>query len=370
MACPDDYLKGIITIRGGVGVNDLKDITVKTHPFVANFQPRSIPLTLIQNNIEESFDNTILYKGNMYHITNPVQVCSPVHTGYLFDNSQEASLELIIPFQYSGNDSGTYPNGIFVCFPIYESSVQNNAQYLNQFTGGVIHSIASLFTTGTVNSNNSMSYQSCFEIANSKTNKIIGNSTFLTFVFTKGIQMLPKNLQALITKISIQKQIPRFKIPAPLRNHSPTVYLFSFDDNGNKIVNSVSNDGYIYNQTIPSGTTEFSNRFQYFIYPPKLKSSKTTDKKTSCGVSQYKCVPMEMLRNNLTLSDISTGKSIDDIYKQREDTQNDIIQEDNNTSSSIDPQTIEYIVGGTVGVVGVVIFGLFVEYLIVKLSKQ
>lgn len=371
MSCPDDYLKGLIFIRGGVNINDTKEITINSPPFVANFQPRNVPLTLIQNNIEESFDNTIIYKGNTYNIANPVQLCMPVHRGYSFDNPQDPKLELIVPFQFSGYNPGSYPSGLFLCFPIYENSIQNKAQYIEQFLNPDIgiQSLRSLFQTDTTNSNNSVSYQSCFEYIDQGTNNISGNTTFIAFVFSNGINMTPKNIQTLSKQILVQNQIPPFSIPASLRNYSPTVLRFSFDNSGNKAVNSTSTLGFTYTHSISSGTSDFLNRFQYFTYPPKRKWVQKSGNDTCSTTTQYKCVPMELLKNNLSERDISNGHTISNIYQQQTERQNQLIEGSDNSSSSTSDTAVDIVIGVTGGLLIIGIALYFVNSITAKLSK-
>lgn len=369
--CSADVLSGIVTLKGSLSIPDLETIYVKNSPITLSIAPRTTTPTMVGNKIEDSYESTVLYKGTKYGMAHVVQVCAPLHTGYPIPGNNLPVGELVIAFSNT-KITGSYPTGILLCVPIYESSIESHAAYLNQFVvqDSPVASLQTVFyETDTDESQKSMGYQTCFETINTATNTS-SNYNLLVLVYTEGIQLTLKNFQILVAKISGKgNTLPTFQLPSGLRNGNPTVSSFTFDSSGNKVQKTISTTGELYTTQLSVGTTDFMNRFEF--YPsPKLASRSSSMFKASCPYyksTQYKCVPFDRIRNMEGELVIPEGTMLSKILTKQDNT---VSAGSVQTSGGISIGAIETgiaVLGGTI-LAGVLAFTI--GHYVVKLSED
>lgn len=371
--CPVGVATGIVTLKGPVSPDTAMTIMVNNPPFTFAPAPRNTPPTMIGNKIEDSYENTVIYKSNKYGMAHVVQICAPMHTGYPSRSGALPVAELIIAFSNT-KLTGSFPSGILLCVPIYESSAESHVAYINQLINSTAP-VASLQTIFFENKNDntqySMGYQTCIEVAGgSAPTYTITNYNLFVLVFSEGIKISSKSFQSLVSKITGGPggKLPQFQLPPALRDGSPTVSAYTFDNNGNKIQTAVSQEGYLYTTQVSTGTDDFSNRFEIFP-PPKLSSSSNTMFNESCPYyksTQYKCVPFDRIQNMAGKYVIPEGTQLSKIISG----QNKTMSADMSSSGGISTSTIETAVAAVGGIILAGAFALIIGHYVVKLSED
>jgi len=136
MSCPTDVNTGFIQLGTSPNQQDLDNITIKKPPVSISFSPRSNPITLRGNRIEENTErnaNTCTYKGVKYDLAD-VQIAAPLHTGYRLPGIVETPVaELVLSFHARTTANSLMElTGIMLCLPIYDSGTPMHDAYLNQ----------------------------------------------------------------------------------------------------------------------------------------------------------------------------------------------------------------------------------------------
>jgi len=216
----------------------------------------------------------------------------------------------------------------------------------------------------------SFGYKSCFEIVS--VDNDISSKNMAVFVFPRGIRLTDATIEMLLLRLNYK--VPSYVIPEIIRNNQNTILSYQFGSMGQKTFtkDDESTKGSVYTTKLSSCSSEFKNRFEYFLLPPKLPSSSSglsslsvengdlslsQSKDINYKLNQYKCVPFNKLSD---VSDnyvvVGGNKSLDTILKERDQ----LAQKQkegyswNQTKQSITTDQIETVVAITVGaVVGV-----------------
>lgn len=365
--CPIDVQTGIVQLMGPITSTTLSEISVNSAPFTASFAPRTTAPSLLGNVVDESSDHTLLYKATRYQLIGGVQICTPIHKGFQLPNSTnqtDPQYELVIPF-VNQQVVGTFPTGILLFVPIYNSSSTLHAGYVQQLIDPEKYQVASLqtifFEKEGDTSQTSFAYNTCVDYVSTTGER--GNSNLRIYYFPNGIQLQGTDFQAL-TQILTQKKtvtVPPFYLPPVLRNNTmSTITSFSFDNNGNKVPQTTSSDGELYQTQISTASQEFVQRIQYFTQPINLTSSSFQPSCPYYTTSQYKCVPFNKLRDLSGNTVIPGGTSLDSILKIQTS------QDETLSKSSLTTADVGEALGITAGVV---VGGFIILYLGDKIMK-
>jgi len=173
--CPADATSGFIQLTGPITQTKLNQISQKRHPFRTSFTPRTTPATLAQFHISDNANNTCIVNHVTYTVID-IQICKPVHTGYLLPGTTESpSAEMIVSCTAANEVSG-----MLLCVPIYNTGSARNNQYLSQ----VIHqpNTINIATLDTVFINQpSFRYRTCFETIHPQNGPSTQVSMFMFF---------------------------------------------------------------------------------------------------------------------------------------------------------------------------------------------
>lgn len=373
--CPSGVFTGIVTLSGQISPSSLSSIATKEPPLTIAFSPRQTLPTLVGNQIEDSFENTVLYKGTRYGMASTVQICVPLHTGYPIPNTSSPVAEMIISFS-NNTTSGSYPSGILLCIPIYESSVESHSAYIQQLImdNPIVASIQTVFFEGTTDkSQTSLGYQTCIEAVTENLEAESGIQTFNLFVlvFTNGITINSTNFQLLLSKISGKnKLIPSFMLPPALRGGFPTVSSYKYDSDGNKINPVLSSSGMLYTTQVSTGSNDFSDRFEAFP-ALKLSANGKTVFNNSCPYyksTQYKCVPFDRLKNMKGEYVIPEGATLSTILTSQTDNINNASLA--GESSGINTRVLETVAVVAGSTVAAIVLAFLIGHYVVKLSED
>jgi len=325
--CPADATSGFIQLTGPITQTKLNQISQKRHPFRTSFTPRTTPATLAQFHISDNANNTCIVNHVTYTVID-IQICKPVHTGYLLPGTTESpSAEMIVSCTAANEVSG-----MLLCVPIYNTGSARNNQYLSQ----VIHqpNTINIATLDTVFINQpSFRYRTCFETIHPQN----GPSTHSIYVhvFPKGVHLSNSDYTALT-----RGTLPRFGIPVTLRDAEPTVQTYTFT-NGNKTSTANSSDGFVYTVSIYTSDDEFTRKIEYFTEGP-IPVKTTTKKKGLYTPDQYKCVPFDQTKNLIEETGIiyvTPGATNTTLTKYMADQQ----QKQSSNSSATDSHNVEKI---------------------------
>jgi hypothetical protein len=239
-----------------------------------------------------------------------------------------------------------------------------------------IHHLESLFYSSKEDiSQTSFSYKTCFEIANAK--DVVSNKNLVVFVFPRGIRLTDATIEQLLLQLNYK--IPSYQIPSLIRDNQNTMLTYQFGSLGRKTFRKQdqSKNGSVYTMQLSSCSSEFTNRFEYFLLPPKSpfvsndlsvsgeNNSSLTSASTSASASasasaasssyktnQYKCVPLNQLTDISNGYVIKGNKSLETILKEQEQLKKE--QQEgysrNNPKQSITTDQIETFVALTAGV--------------------
>jgi hypothetical protein len=365
--CPINVQTGIAQLTGPITSTLLNEISVANSPFIASFAPRTTAPSLLGNVIDESSDHTILYKGSRYQLLGGVQIATPIHKGFKLPSNPsqpDPDYELIIPF-VNLQVIGTYPSGILLFVPIYNSGTASHAGYIQQLIDAEKYPVASLqtifFEKEGDTTQTSFAYNTCVDYVNSSGER--GNSTLRIYYFPNGINLQSADFQAL-TQILTEKNkvtVPPFYLPPVLRDNTmSTVTSFTFDNDGNKVPNATSDDGQLYTTQLSTAGQEFPQRFQYFTKPIQLSSSTFPKSCPYYTTTQYKCVPFDRLKDLSGNMVIPGGVTLDKIITTQK------VQDESLTKSSLTTADV----GETLGITaGIVVGGFIILYLGDKVLK-
>jgi len=317
--CPPGIQSGIVQLSGPLTTTILENISVNGPPFTASFAPRSVQPQMIGAQIEEDPNNTILFQGTRYSLTAPVQICTPLHTGYPIpgqtqNQNQPPVLELVVPF-INTQVIGTYPAAVFCIFPIYVTgSASSHAAYIQQLLSpdNPVAAIQTLFFEDAQDDSQvSFSYASCIDLAGNGQNSSV-NCRF--FVFPNGIVLANTDF---VTFGNLIKNIQEFAIPSGLIGFEmQTVTETSYDTDGNKIVVATSPIGNLPFDTIPVVSQDFTHRIQFFTKPPQLTADFNKQTCPYYKTTEYKCVPFDKLRDLSGNQVIPNGVGLNKVLEQ------------------------------------------------------
>jgi hypothetical protein len=239
-----------------------------------------------------------------------------------------------------------------------------------------VYTLESLFYSSKEDtSQTSFAYKTCFEIVNGDNN--ISSKNIAVFVFPRGIRLTPATVENL--ELMLNLKVPSYVIPEIIRDNQNTIISNQFGPLGQKTFTkeNQSTKGSVYTTKLSSCSSEFKNRFEYFLLPPKLPSSSFPSSSTNDSsltqnnalslsqqsnstykLNQYKCVPFNKLTDisdNYVID--GNSKSLDAVLKEREE----LAQKQkegyswNQSKQSITTDQIETIVAITAGsVIGII----------------
>lgn len=367
--CPIGVQTGIIQLAGPITITQLNDIKVNGSPFTASFAPRTTAPTLVGNVVNETSDNTILYKGIKYQLIGGVQICTPTSTGYqLPGRTLTSSLELIIPF-VNLQVIGTYPTCILLIVPIYNSSFSFHAGYLQQLINTDTYPAAALQTVFFENEGDtsqvSMAYNTCIDMSNAEGQ--YANSNMRCYYFPEGINLTGQDfqtIQGLLTQNGANT-IPSFFLPPVLLNNGMnTVTAFTISDVGQKIPTETSTSGTLYLSRLSISSSEFTKQFQYFDKPIALSSSTFQKTCPYYTTQQYKCTPFNRLRDLSGNMVVSNGATLEKILQQQDSASANL------ATGSLSTADMGEAIGITAAIIaGIGIFTIIGKYFMNKLRE-
>jgi hypothetical protein len=363
MYCPSDVNTGIVELVGPLLPQYLNSITINSFPLSISFSPRTTPVSIIGNRIDESTDNVCTYRGSKYSLNGGGQICNTLHSGYILPGQTTTPVAELV-FSFVGNNNQI--SGILLCFPIYEDSAPNHDAYLQQIINNEnpaasIQTI--LYDSENDNTQVSFAYKTCFETIDS--NNEPSSHTLYIVVFPRGIRVTQTDYQKLLQQIGTTS-LPDFQIPPAFRNGEKTIKSYKFNDSGVKVPTTISEEGYLYKTSISSCSEDFQNRFEYFTQPPRLPSTKFS--KDVCPyykTTQYKCVPFNQMTDLSGLYVVPGGKTLDTILQEK----NILLQQqiNQNTNVNLNASAKGTISGGDVEtIIASVIGGLVALSVILK----
>jgi hypothetical protein len=278
-----DVTSGFVQLTGPIKPEILKRISEQRYPFQTSFGPRTTAASLAQFHISDTAGNSCIINNKTYTVID-IQICQPVHTGYTLPGvSEMPSAEMIVCCSGTGEIEGA-----LMCVPIFNTGAIKNDSYVSQ----VIHqpNVTTIATLDTVFTNQpSFRYHTCFETI-AADNTPSTHSVYV-HVFPNGIH-LSNSDYTLLTKGTL----PRFQIPATIRNGEPTVQTYTFT-HGVKSSTQNSTNGFVYTVPISTSDEAFIHKFDYFLKGPVPVKGTSTSSSTLKTPDQYKCIPFDQNKN-------------------------------------------------------------------------
>ena len=299
--CPPGTLSGIVQLTGPISQPILSKIAINdAPPLQLSIGPRGAPPSLVSNNIDDTINNSCIYKNKKYDIIN-IQLCLPQHTGYKLPSiTNEPSAEMII----TCHNPSANPEIILLCVPIYNTGTASNDKYMRT----VLHHNNTEIATTTLesvlryenysdkndrviaNTQPSFGYRTCFQTqVDTRTTKPY--STYV-LVLPNGIYLLNSDY----TRIS--SSLIKYKVPSTITNNRPIILSYTFNEGRlNTITTSpeISQQSMMYTTQISTSSDDFQNKFEYFMKNiTSVQSKKQTRRFTT---SQYKCIPFNREEN-------------------------------------------------------------------------
>ena len=325
MACDIGDSKGFRKITDIITKVSLNDITYKASPITLNTSP-SCTSSISDNKIipAQSCSTSCMIHSTNFTLID-IQLCKVIH-GYQYDGiTITPSAELILTFLPKKSSN---VHGLLFCLPIYISSTENYAAYLNNI--GEISSTASLDTLFySKNTQAALEYTTCFELQDST--KTISKKLNV-FTFSPGINITQQNFDKLKGKICKTNcatyEFKDYSIPDQIRENYKTVIT---------LPSNTSNSGNIYSTVLASCNPEFKRIMKYYVSPftsTKKSISGKSGTYNHYNMNQYKCVPFDRLNdlntNNVaSLYDITTMQDNAEIVPtatNSDDSSTDIIE--------------------------------------------
>ena len=298
-SCPAGVQTGFVQLAGPITPSILADLKVNTAPCTASFAPRRMVPSLISNVIDETAENTILYKEIRYQLLGGAQICQPTHSGYILpENTKTPEADLVLTY-VNMQVVSSYPQAILMIVPIYNTPSSKHAGYIQQFVNSN-NPVASLqtvfFESNTDDSQVSIVYNTCADLIN--TNGLHNSVRMRCIYFPNGISLTGQDFSAFISIITQQEQhpLPQYYLPPVVRNAYATVTSYIYDD-GKKVPQDTSTVGEMMTTQLSTSAPEFKNRYQFFTKPITLSSSAFKDTCPYYATSQYKCMPFHSLKD-------------------------------------------------------------------------
>lgn len=318
--CSPTYQKGFINIAGNLSLQSLTtEDNIK--PITASFAPRNTPPSLLNNFVDESNQNTILYNSYRYMlVSGGVQFCTPTHVGLIPQNiGGTPELELTLTYYTTQTLPVSEPKVILLVIPILSSSSQNqHAAYIRQFIDPDENPTASLQTIFFENQNDksqsSIAYNTSIQLTddNKKPQSCL---VMRVFYYPNGIRMTGQDFfsfKSIITQ-SNKLQIPKYSLPSSVRNN---LQIATGYDTATQAITMISSNGAM--PTTQITIVDIGNKVEYFKQPMSLSGTK--DFSSSCPyykTTQYKCVPFHKLSDISGNYVIKNANTLDDILKQQ-----------------------------------------------------
>jgi hypothetical protein len=129
--CPSRSNKGFIKLPDGKP-GSVKEVT--NNPITTSFGPLSSQLSLYQNRIIQSLNDSCQYGGHQYYLKD-IQICKVIHYGYqLLESINETPVaELVLSFSINPNENDSNaPSTILLCMLIYSTGTPKHDGYLSQ----------------------------------------------------------------------------------------------------------------------------------------------------------------------------------------------------------------------------------------------
>lgn len=199
-------------------------------------------------------------------------------------------------------------------------------------------------------SQDSIAYKTCFETIDKQKNPT--SKSLYVVVFPRGISLSQASYQQLL--IQLNAELKPYMIPPAIRGGDATLRNYKFDDEGNKVPISTSEDGIIYTTPISSCTDDFKHRFEYFTLPPRLPASSTskqfnTEQCPYYKTTEYKCMPFNQLKDLSGAYVIPGNKTLDTILYEQQ--QSKVLEQSGDIKKpQLTTEQIEGIVAGVAGV--------------------
>ena len=293
--CPPGSLSGLVQLTGPISQPILSKIAINdAPPLQLSIGPRGAPPSLVSNNIDDTINNSCIYKNKKYNIID-IQLCLPQHTGYKLPSITDSpSAEMII----TCHNPSANPEIILLCVPIYNTGTASNDKYIRtvlhhnntEIATTTLESVL-IYEKDTTNKQPSFGYRTCFQTkVDTQTTKPY--STYV-IVLPNGIHLLSSDY----TRIS-SSLLPKYKVPPTITNNLPIILSYNFNE-GNlstiTIDSDLSRQSMMYTTQISTSSDDFQNKFEYFIQNiTSVQSKKQTRRFTT---SEYKCVPFNREEN-------------------------------------------------------------------------
>ena len=358
---------GLIQLTGPLTQTLIQQIAVDESPVIINFSPRTTPPSILGNRIDEGSDNTITYKGIKYSLTGGVQICNPVHTGYLFPGQTvQPSAELYITAT-NLQVSGSYPISVALVVPIYQASISSHAAYLHQIidTDAPAASLQTIFYDNENDkSQQSIGYKTCIDLSGTESTNL-----FIVY-FPTGISLTGQEYASLTgivvgasgtgTNANASSTLPSYQLPPASRQTLATVRNFTLAD-GARQPTLLSPDGNLYVSSVSTASDEFRNRFVFYGKPPRIVGTFTKEQCPYYKTTQYKCVPFSKLQDLSGDYVIRGAKTLDQIIQQQDQTVKDATKiPDTSEAISKTEEIIEIASGALIAVVAALALGKLV----------
>jgi hypothetical protein len=302
MSCAPNSLNGFANLTTLPGTSDLNTIAVNTYPFIMNFAPRSTPLTIQGNTIQEDGNNTLLYKGNQYNLSTTT-ICKPTTGSYeLYGTAVKSKSKGSLMFTFLINTIGTTitsyssaiqqktrpklsstPLAIILILPVFQGDPTTNAAYLTQIPNPPTDTNKFMSMQGLFKNLKCIGYSACIDlVVKPNTSPTFGCPTQI-YNFTDGIAI--QGDLNLIVKIQ----------PPPYTFISGSSIIQSYNPDGSPIFTGASASPTIL-PPISIADDNFKDKMIYYLLPIATPKSSTA-KPTNLTPEQYQCFPFDELQN-------------------------------------------------------------------------
>ena len=294
MACSLNATTGFQTIQGQVDTGVLESISLNTYPGLISFAPRQVPPGTVGAHVDESTNNTVTIKGQVYTLYS-TQLCEPTHkNGFSLPGETKVPvLELILTcFKKLNSKFSTFPNLVLLILPIYESvNQEENAGYLKQLVNSD-EQAANLQTLFYQSENDlrakSIQYNMCIDLVDPANYSSQSSLNALILYFPNGCTVTQQTMVGLRGK-----GVTDYRLPPAILESWATVMTYTVEQDGTKTPSNISKEGYISKTPIAAGSDKFKNTFQYFTKPPMLSGKyNAATNPTQIATDQFKCFPL------------------------------------------------------------------------------
>lgn len=282
--CPLGALSGLVKLTGPITQQILFNISTNdSPPLQLSIGARSTPPSLLSGNINDTTNNSCIYKNKKYDIIN-IQLCLPQHTGYkLPSRSDSPSAEMII----TCHNPSANPEIILLCVLIYNTGTASNDIYMRT----VLHHNNTEITTTTLESifteeQPSFGYSTCFQTQ--QNTEIIKSYNLYVLVFPKGIYLNNQDYATISSSIS---SLTSYTVPSNITTR-PIISSYTLNNSG---IQPTDNQK-MYTTTILTSSNDFQYKYEYFM-KEIIPLTSGTERKKYYKTSQYKCVPFNREEN-------------------------------------------------------------------------